>query len=84
MMKDRLEPNWWEKMVEEAKKNRFQKVGALKERVRNSHLSYHKYPSERRRSELWSYDQMNQSFNRTLLDWIDPPPNLSPRNRPSH
>lgn len=45
MLEDRLDPKWWEKMVEEAKKKRYQKVGALKDRVRNSHLSYHKYPS---------------------------------------
>lgn len=47
-------------------------MGALKERVRNSHLSYSKYPSERKRQALWSTDKINESFNKTLLDWIDP------------
>ena len=43
MMNDRMDSNWWGKMVDEARKKRIEKVGSLRERVRNS--SYSKYPS---------------------------------------
>lgn len=45
MLKDRLDPKWYEQMVHEIKKRRVEKMGDLKEKVRNSHLSYGKYPS---------------------------------------
>lgn len=38
-------------MLSNTKKERTQKVGSLKEKVRMSHLSYQKYPEERKRSQ---------------------------------
>ena len=49
-MKEKVNKFWWEEMVAEAKKRRKEKVGNLKERVRNSHQGYNKYPLERKRS----------------------------------
>lgn len=70
---DQMDPLWYENMVSEIKKKRAEKVGTLKERVRNSHLSYHKYPAERRKQSQYSSEKIRESFNRTILDWIDPP-----------
>ena len=36
-------------------------------------MSYHKYPEERRRAQSLKADKINESINKTLLNWIDPP-----------
>ena len=35
-------------------------------------MSYQKYPMEKKKMNLWNTEKVNESFNRTLLDWIDP------------
>jgi hypothetical protein len=52
------------------RKNQLQKVGRLRDRIFNSHLSYSK---DKRRSFSLKNEKIKQSFNKTLLDWIDPP-----------
>jgi hypothetical protein len=59
-------------MKDKIRKNQLQKVGQLRERIRNSHQSYNKYPDERRRAYSLKNEKIKQSFNKTLLDWIDP------------
>jgi len=36
-------------------------------------LSHHKYPEERRRALSYKADKINETFNKTILNWIDPP-----------
>lgn len=68
----KLDANWYQNMLLEVRKKRMEQVGTLKERIRNSHMSYYKYPSERKRTAQWSCEKIKESFNRTILDWIDP------------
>ena len=44
----------------------------MKDRIYNSHQSYYKYPEERRRAHSYKGQKIKESFNKTLLDWIDP------------
>jgi hypothetical protein len=53
--------------------NQLQKVGRMRDRVYNAHLSFYKYPEERRRCSSLKTEKIKQSFNKSLLDWIDPP-----------
>jgi hypothetical protein len=54
-------------MKDKIRKNQLQKVGQLRERIRNSHQSYGKYPDERRRAYSLKNEKIKQSFNKTLL-----------------
>lgn len=38
-------------MVSRTKKERQQKLGQLRDKVKKTHLSHHKYPEERRRAQ---------------------------------
>ena len=53
--------------------NQLLKVGRMRDKVINSHMSHSKYPEERRRSNSLKNEKIKQSFNKSLLDWIDPP-----------
>lgn len=53
--------------------SQLQKVGRMRDRVFNAHLSFNKYPEERRRSNSLKTERIKQCFNKSLLDWIDPP-----------
>jgi hypothetical protein len=71
-LSERANSNWWPEMKDKIRKNQMQKVGQLRERIRNSHQSYNKYPEERRRAHSLKNEGIRQSFNKTLLEWIDP------------
>ena len=59
-------------MVTSTKKERQQRLGQLRDKVKKTHLSYHKYPEERRRSQSLKQEKIKESINKTLLNWIDP------------
>jgi hypothetical protein len=44
VLSEKENPSWWENMLDKIKKERTQKIGHLKDRIRNSHQSYEKYP----------------------------------------
>jgi hypothetical protein len=44
MLNEKKNPDWWMDMKDKIRKNQLQKVGQLRERIRNSHQSYSKYP----------------------------------------
>lgn len=71
-LSERANPNWWEDMLENTKKKKQEKVGQLKDKFRKSHLSYHKYPEEKRRTMSLRSSKIKESINKTLLNWIDP------------
>lgn len=65
--------DWWGAMKDRIRKGQAQKIGTMKDRIYNSHQSNAKYPEERRRAHSLRGEKIKQSFNKTLLDWIDPP-----------
>ena len=72
MMSETPNSRWWEEMKDRVKNDQVQKVGHMRDRVFNSHLSYNKYPEERRHSLSLRQQHIKRSYNKVLLDWIDP------------
>jgi hypothetical protein len=72
-LSERENKDWWREIKDKIKMNQLLKVGRMRDRVFNSHLSHGKYPEERRRSNSLKSERIKQCFNKSLLDWIDPP-----------
>ena len=72
VLKEKKNPHWYEDMVANVKKERSLKMGKLKDRTRKNHLSLNKYPEEKKRSSSVQSERIKSTFNKTLLNWIDP------------
>ena len=72
MMEESPNQRWWEEIKDRVRNDQVQKVGHMRDRVFNSHLSYNKYPEERRHSLSLRSEKVKRSCNKLLLDWIDP------------
>ena len=72
-LSEREDKDWWKKIKDKIKMNQLLKVGTMRDRVFNAHLSLSKYPEEKRRANSLKSEKIKHSFNKSLLDWIDPP-----------
>ena len=66
---EKLDPEWYEKMVKKVKMERTQKLGTLKDQIQKSHLKVR----ERKRSLVNQSDHIKYTVNKAILNWIDPP-----------
>ena len=49
-LSEREDKDWWKKIRDKIKMNQLLKVGRMRDKVFNAHLSLSKYPEERRRA----------------------------------
>ena len=67
-MEEKVDPEWYQKLVRSIKFSRNQKLGTLKDQVQKSHLK----AKENKNMQINHRENIKSSINKALLNWIDP------------